>query len=154
MIKTSSNRIALVVRAATERDWPTIRDLLREAALPLDGAREHLGDFVVGTIDAQVVCAAGLEIYGADALLRSVVVAERFRGMEYGSALMVKIMQLAKQRGVARLFLLTSTAASYFGALGFVPASREEVPEAVKQSREFQGACPASATLLTAQINI
>jgi amino-acid N-acetyltransferase len=148
------DRETLVVRSAIAGDWEIIADLLREAALPLDGAREHLDHFVVGTINGQIVCAGGLEIYGSDALLRSVVVAERFRGMKYGLALMVKIMQLANERGVVRLFLLTTTAASYFGTLGFVPASRDEVPEAVKQSREFQGACPASATLLTALTNI
>lgn len=148
------NKTALLIRQATAGDWPAIKDLLREAALPLDGAREHLDHFVVGTLDGQIVCAGGLEIYGSDALLRSVVVAERVRGKKYGLALMAKIMQLANERGVARLFLLTTTAATYFGALGFVPASRVEVPEAVKQSREFQGACPASATILTAPTNI
>lgn len=144
----------MVLRTAIAADWSVIGHLLREAALPLDGAREHLDDFVVGTINGQIICAGGLEIYGSDALLRSVVVAERFRGMNYGLALMAKIMQLANEHGVARIFLLTTTAASYFGTLGFVPASREEVPEAVKQSREFQGACPASATLLIAQTQI
>lgn len=148
------NGTALAVRLANVEDWSMIADLLREASLPLDGAREHLDNFLVGTIDGAIVCAGGLEIYGSDALLRSVVVAEKHRGLKFGLALMGKIMQLASERGVARLFLLTTTAASYFGTLGFAPASREEVPEAVMQSREFQGVCPASATLLTAQTNI
>jgi amino-acid N-acetyltransferase len=150
----AQNNIALVIRQATAEDWPMIEDLLEEASLPLDGAREHLDHFIVGMINGQIVCSAGLEIYGSDALMRSVVVTERLRGMKYGLALIGKIMLLAKERGVLRLFLLTTTAADYFAALGFVPTSREQVPPAVKQSREFHGACPASATLLTAQTNI
>lgn len=143
--------IALVLRSATAQDWPVIADLLQAAALPLDGARGHLDDFAVGTISGRIACAVGLEIYGTDALLRSFVVAEQFRGMGYGLALMQKIRQMANERGVSQLYLLTTTAADYFGALGFVAASREAVPEALQQSREFHGACPASATLLTAQ---
>lgn len=145
---------ALAVRLANMGDWSMIADLLREASLPLDGAREHLDNFLVGTIDGGIVCAGGLEIYGSDALLRSVVVAKKHRGSKFGLALIGKIMQLASERGVTRLFLLTTTAASYFGTFGFAPAAREEVPEAVRQSREFQGACPASATLLSAQTTI
>lgn len=148
------NGAGLEMRAANVGDWSAIEDLLRDASLPLDGAREHLGSFLVGTVAGEIVCAGGLEIYGANALVRSVVVAEQRRGLKVGFALIAMLMQLARERGVTRLFLLTTTAASYFGALGFLPAARDEVPEAVMQSREFQGACPASATLLTAQTEV
>lgn len=143
----------LVLRPASAADWPAIGALLRRAALPLDGAREHLDDYLVGTVAGDIVCAGGLEVYGADALLRSVVVAPQCRGMGHGAALMASLMQLAKERGVAHLFLLTTTAADYFDGFGFAPASNDEVPQAMRRSREFQGACPASATLLAARVD-
>lgn len=146
------NKTALVIRPASEGDWPAIEDLLLKSELPLDGAREHLDNFVVGTLDGQIACAGGLEIYGSDALLRSVVVAQRLRGQGHGAALVATLTRIAREGGVSRLFLLTTTAASYFSAVGFVPTTRDDVPESVRQSREFQDACPASATVMTLQV--
>jgi amino-acid N-acetyltransferase len=143
--------MTLSLRPANEEDWSAIAALMRAASLPLDGARAHLHNFLVGKMDRTIVCAGGMEVYGSQALLRSVVVAEECRGVGFGAALTGALMARASALGVTRIFLLTTTAAAYFGSLGFVPASGDEVPPALRQSRQFQGACPASAALLSAQ---
>ena len=33
-----------------------------DGELPLEGARDHLDQFLVGSLDAELVCTAGLEI--------------------------------------------------------------------------------------------
>lgn len=85
---------------------------------------------------------------GSDALLRSVVVAPHARGRRFGVALVQELTQRAKQAGVERLWLLTTSAAPFFAKLGWRVAERAEAPVAIAQSRQFTDLCPASATLM------
>jgi amino-acid N-acetyltransferase len=143
---------ALAIRPATSHDWPAIKRLLLAEQLPLDGAQEHLARFTVGEAGGRLVCAGGLEVYGADALLRSVVVDTESRGKGWGRQLLVHLTEQAAGLGVTKLYLLTTTAEAYFTRLGYGAVSRSRVPEQLKRSREFQGACPASATVMTTRI--
>ncbi len=90
----------------------------------------------------------GLEGDGPDRLLRSVVVLAGRRGGGIGRALVAGIEQEARDLGVRRLHLLTTTAAPFFRALGYSDADRASAPSAVAASREFTSLCPASATYL------
>ena len=136
-------------RPATSADWGAIEALLNDARLPLDGAQEHLGAFVVGELGGVIVCAGALEHYGETALLRSVVVAASQRGAGAGGLLFDALEAMARSRGIGKLYLLTTTAAAFFARRGFTEGPRGEVPAALHASREFQGACPASATLMS-----
>lgn len=140
-------------RAAAANDWTAIESLLTEAQLPLDGAQAHLASFVIGEADGVPVCAGALEHYGAVALLRSVVVSADRRGCGVGGLLYDELIARARARGIGKLFLLTTTAAPYFARRGFLPEARDVVPTALQASREFQGACPASATLMSLSLN-
>ena len=136
-------------RPATNADWRAIEALLNDARLPLDGAQEHLHSFLVGDLDGSIVCAGALEHYGETALLRSVVVAACQRGAGTGGLLFEALNELAMSRGIGKLYLLTTTATAFFVRRGFTESTRDEVPAALHASREFQGACPASATLMS-----
>jgi N-acetylglutamate synthase-like GNAT family acetyltransferase/thioredoxin reductase len=138
----------LSFRSATGADWPAIAALLTAAALPLDGAQDHLAHFVVGEQGGQLIAAAGLEPYGGAALLRSVVVAEAARGSGIGALLWAEVARRAAARGMHRLYLLTTTAAAFFARQGFRTIARDEAPASLRASREFQGVCPASATVM------
>lgn len=144
---------SLDLRRPASADWPAIAQLLMAAGLPLDGARDHMDHFIVGEIDGELACAGGLEVYGADALLRSVVVAEEMRGRSCARQLLDLLIQDCIKLGVTRVYLLTTTAQAYFSKLGFTVVDRAEIPEPVRRSREFQGACPASATAMALQLN-
>ncbi|NEJ26303.1 GNAT family N-acetyltransferase, partial [Rhizobium leguminosarum] len=65
-----------------------------------------------------IVACAGLELYGSDALLRSVVVTERARHRGLGRALVGILERDAKIIGVRHLFLLSPSASDYFASLG------------------------------------
>ena len=65
----------VAVRTAGCADLPAVRGLLADAALPLDGVDEAFEHGIVAEADGRVVGAAAIEPYGADGLLRSVVVA-------------------------------------------------------------------------------
>ncbi|MRV73520.1 GNAT family N-acetyltransferase [Duganella sp. FT92W] len=138
----------LSIRPATSADWNAIAALLAAANLPLDGAQEHLAHFIVGEHDGRIVAVAGLEVYGDAALLRSVVVDSALRGHGYGDQLQATLAQRAAAQGIHRLILLTTTAAAFFAKRGFRTMTRSDAPSAMQASREFQGACPASATVM------
>lgn len=90
----------------------------------------------------------GLEGEGADRLLRSIVILADRRGHGFGRTLVTTLEQQARNRGVERLHLLTTTAAPFFRALGYTDADRGAAPRAVAASREFTALCPASAAYL------
>jgi amino-acid N-acetyltransferase len=136
----------MTTRDATDRDWDAISALLRRRGLPLDGARDYLAHFIVAVDDEGLAGVAGLEVYGESALLRSIVAAHDGRGI--GHVLVEQLIARARALGVTDLVLLTTTAAGYFPRFGFETVARTDVPEALLASREFQGACPSSATVM------
>lgn len=141
------------IRAATSADLPRVERLLTASELPLDGVRDALPTFVVAEADGDLVGVAGLEICCDDALLRSVAVAPDWRSRGVGRALVTRAIAEAEARGLRALYLLTTTAEHYFPSFGFNKIERSQVPDAVRATREFTEACPASATVMTRPIN-
>jgi amino-acid N-acetyltransferase len=137
-------------RAARPSDWPAIEALLVAAQLPLDGARDHLDNFIVGEAEGEVLCVGGYEAYERTGLLRSMAVAAALRGNGIGDQLLDAVKARARLQGAESLYLLTTTAAAFFSQRGFVQLDRNDAPAALQASREFQGACPASATMMVA----
>jgi len=137
------------IRPAGDTDLAAIEELLTQNDLPLDGVREALGTFVVAEADGDLVGVAGLEICCDDALLRSVAVSPEWRSRGVGRALVTRAISDAESRGIRALYLLTTTAEGYFPSFGFKSVERADVPEAVRATREFTVACPASAAAMS-----
>lgn len=137
-------------RTASGADLAAIKDLLRQAGLPFEDIEANaMPDFVVlRNADAGIIAAGGLERYGSDALLRSVVVCDEARGQGLGVRITRKLEERALQDGISTLYLLTNTAAGFFPRLGYESFDRNAVPAAVAASREFAQLCPASASCL------
>lgn len=85
---------------------------------------------------------------GADALLRSVVVSEPARNRGFGRVITEGLVTQAREAGVERLWLLTTSASDFFKTLGWRETDRAQAPEAITRSRQFSGLCPASAALM------
>ena len=143
-----SEQAKLALRRAAPNDWPLVADLLGALSLPLDGARDHLGEFVVAERGSAVVGCAAVERYADAGLLRSVAVAPAEQGRGTGRALVEWCLRDAGASGIRTVVLLTTTADRYFTRYGFEIVARDAVPDAVRASAEFQGACPASATVM------
>lgn len=135
----------VLIEPPAPADVEGLYGLLREAGLPLDGLDAHLSGALVAKVDGQVVGSAGVEQYGAAGLLRSVAVRESLRGTGLGRQLVEAVQERARAAGIARLYLLTETAAEWFPRFGFTPIPRSAVEPAVQASVEFTSACPASA---------
>ena len=136
------------VRAAAHTDLAAVERLLAASGLPLDGVSEALPWFVIAEADNDIVGVAGLEPCGEYALLRSAAVAESWRSRGVGRALVERVLADADARGIPALYLLTTTAETWFPAFGFQVVSRDEVPAEVRGTAEFGSACPASATVM------
>jgi arsenate reductase len=139
---------AIAIRAAEANERATVEALLLAAGLPILGVDEHFASFVVAKDGGRLLGAAGLELHGEDALLRSVVVAAEAKGTGLGSALTRRMLEDARERGVRAVYLLTTTAETFFPRFGFERVTRAEVPRRVQESREFREACPASAVVM------
>ncbi len=136
------------LRPARAEDLPALEALLRGADLPWEHLAPHLGAFVVGEESGSLVASAGLEIYGNDALVRSVALAPAQRSRGRGGALCDTLLGEARRRGVRDAYLLTTTASAFFARHGFEPIPRERAPDSIRSTREFAALCPASATLM------
>ena len=141
-----------MIESATKRDLPEIRGLLERLHLPLAGVDEHLPTMLVARDGEQIVGTAALELYADGALLRSVAVEPHLQGRQLGHQLTDAALQMASNRGVTAVFLLTTTAERFFPRFGFEPIGREQVPPFVRGSVEFQSACPASAIVMRKQL--
>jgi amino-acid N-acetyltransferase len=145
--------IAAVIESATERDLPGIRALLERLQLPLAGVDDHLTTMLVAKEGDEIVGTAGLELYADGALLRSVAVEPNRQGNQLGHQLTDAALHLASTYGVSAVFLLTTTAERFFPKVGFEQIQREQVPPSVRESVEFQSACPASAIVMRKQLS-
>jgi N-acetylglutamate synthase-like GNAT family acetyltransferase len=138
----------VTIRRATAADLGPVLGLLREAGLPAAGVADWFSSFVVAEEAGLVVGSAGIETYGAHALLRSVVVAPAMKGRGVGSGLGRAALDLATAAGACDAWLLTTTAERWFPRLGFRRVAREDVPAGLEASVELREACPASATVM------
>ena len=65
---------------------------------------------------------------------------------------MTRVIADAEARGIHALYLLTTTAERYFPSFGFQQITRDEVPNDIRETKEFQEACPASATVMACRL--
>lgn len=138
-----------VIRRATSVDFHAVSGLLTDSSLPLDGVPQSLDGFLVAESNGALVGVAGLESCCDNALLRSVAVRPEWRSKGLGRSLVERIIAEAEQRGIHGLYLLTTTAEHYFPSFGFRAIPRAAIPADVRETEEFRGACPASATVMT-----
>ena len=129
-------------------DLGELRDALAGAALPVSDLAEPGRAFFRFDDDVGLIGFGGLEGEGADRLLRSLLVVADRRGAGLGRAVLAALEARARGLGVARLHLLTTTAAPFFVANGYAAAERARAPAPIATSRESTALCPASAAYL------
>jgi len=106
---------------------------------------EHF--FLVGSTEA-ATGVAGIEIFGPQALLRSLAVASTLRTRGTGSLLVAHVEQHARTHGVREMFLLTTSALTFFTHRGYRAVRRETAPASIRTTREFAEVCPASSAFM------
>jgi len=145
--------MAAHIERARGSDRDGVLRLLNQSHLPLEGLAEHLATTLVVRDADTIVGSAALEIYADGALLRSVAVADGWRGRGLGQELTSAAIRLAEDLEATSIYLLTTTAEQFFPKFGFERIARTDVPDSVRASVEFTSACPASATVMRKRLS-
>jgi amino-acid N-acetyltransferase len=128
---------AIEIRSASTADLIPARALLIANALPLVGFPDVVA----------------LELFPDGALLRSLAVQQDVRGQHLGKQLVAAALDDVRRRDLGVVYLLTTTAESFFTRLGFGIVARDEVPDSLLGSVEFRSACPETATAMARRLD-
>jgi len=130
-------------------EWlDTAVSLLDGADLPTDDVDADTVELYVAHDGQERVGVGGVEAYDSDALLRSVAVGPSKRGDGYGSAIVDALESEARDAGVERLYLLTTTADDFFAARGYTETDRTDAPATIRETTQFAALCPDSAVCM------
>jgi arsenate reductase len=134
---------------------PGLQVQLAAAHLPTDDLQEpNRQFFAYDTLDGERAGYGGFELYGTDALLRSITVQQARRGHGIGKGIVALLLRRAFDRGARRAWLLTTDAQGFFEQAGFKAAVRQDAPATILATRQATALCPASAALLTRRIQL
>jgi amino-acid N-acetyltransferase len=128
----------LLLRSAAIGDVPYIHHLIEQYAAqgnllarPMSELYRHLRDFFVIEVNGAVAGCGALEIFTEDlGEVRSLVVADEFKGAGYGRLLVERIVEEARTIGLRRIMALTYVP-PFFHKLGFKTVPKETLPEKV-----------------------
>jgi amino-acid N-acetyltransferase len=134
---------------AETADLQPVSELLASQGLPHTDIAQHLQHCVIAKLGGAVVAVAGIEVSVPNALLRSVCVRESQQGRGVAARACELLEAYARNLGVTRFYLLTTTARAYFERQGFEVCSRAAAPEAIRATAEFRSLCPATAICMT-----
>ena len=101
--------------------------------------REHLetviGHFQVSERDGTVISCAALFCFPDEHIgeLACVAVQPEYRSAGRGDRLLARMEALARERGLLRIFVLTTQTAHWFRERGFAPARIEDLPVSRQQ---------------------
>jgi amino-acid N-acetyltransferase len=124
-------------------------NLLASAGLPVaDLTDEHMHAFFYTGSAAAPDALVGVEVYGGEALLRSLVVAEPLRSSGIGRTLVARAEVYAREQGASEIYLLTTTAERFFSTNGYLRAPREKAPPSIRSTPEFAELCPVSSAFM------
>ena len=137
-----------MLRPARPGDLSAITALLAELELPIRGVVDSLDSFVVVELEGRLIGVGGIELYGQEALLRSLAVSTEHQHCGVATTICDHLEAQAAQHGIESIYILTETAERFFARRGYVVVARSAAPEAIAASEEFTDLCPQSATFM------
>jgi amino-acid N-acetyltransferase len=135
------------------QDAGQVKRLLADCGLPADDAVDHIEHFLIARSGDDLAGTVGLELAGTSALLRSLAIAERFRGHGLATQLVDRLLAHCHTRRIESLYVLTLTAEDFFRRRGFAMAARTSAPEQIAATREFSTLCPDTAAFMVRRIH-
>ena len=138
----------IAITPARDTDVAQIKALLESSDLPVAGVDDHWRTFVVAKDGTRLVGCGGAEAYQVAALIRSIAVDPEYRSHGLGRKIVRQLLDRLSSHGLREFYLLTTTAEEYFKKRGFKTIDRDEVHPQLLSSREFQDACPSTATCM------
>jgi len=135
-------------RDAVNLDIELIEHLLQECSLPYNDLTKYIENFVVVEEENKIIGVGGFEKYGEVSLIRSLAVSHEYRGIGVGERIYSLLVSNINSTGINKVYLLTETAIDYFKKIGFIILSRENVPAAITNTKQFRELCPSTAVVM------
>lgn len=125
-------------------------ELLKASGLPTDDLQSSHALKLFGEDDfgGRLSGAVGYELYGPNALLRSLAVKPEMRGLGLGTRLVAFAESNAKQDGVQTIWLLTTNADKFFERHGYSHVERSRAPDSIATTAQFSSLCPVSSAFM------
>jgi N-acetylglutamate synthase-like GNAT family acetyltransferase len=95
----------------------------------------------------------GLEPYGPDVLLRSVLTLPPARRRGVGAAIVAALESEAQVLKGRTVWLITTDAQDFFTRLGYAAVARDEAPPAIRATRQFSSLCPDTAAVMRKRLD-
>jgi amino-acid N-acetyltransferase len=137
---------------ASQNSFSAAIALLKKNSLPTEDIDPGKQLFVVEEGD-NVVATVAVEYNYNDALLRSLSVSKEKRKSGIGAELVEFIEGYVQKQGVQRMYLLTTTAATFFSKRGYATIDRDNVPEFIKNTKEYRTICSSSSTVMKKELS-
>ncbi|MGY5852867.1 MAG: arsenic resistance N-acetyltransferase ArsN2 [Candidatus Thorarchaeota archaeon] len=137
------------LQRAGKDDLDLVLQLLNKVNLPIEGVKENFHNFLIlrESTETGIIGCIGLEVYGSNAILRSVAVHPEYQRKGVGVKLLNGAIDLARSIQVDKLYLLTDTAEHYFLNHGFEYIDRTTVPQSIGNSNEFTTLCLSATSM-------
>jgi amino-acid N-acetyltransferase len=141
---------------AQTSDEACIHELLQSVKLlTADLTTEHLQHFMVMQDGEEILGVAGVEhVSPHRGLLRSLAVWESYRGRGIAKTLYEAIENHACAMGMREVFALTTTIEPWLMRLGYERVERSDVPDDIRQTKEFSGLCADSAAVMRKTLRV
>lgn len=136
------------LRALLPAELPAVRALLAASDLPTDDIDDPSISLVGAFDDDALIGVVGLQACGGVGLLRSLAVAPSHRDRGMAGSLCERVFEMAGERAMESLWLLTTSAKDYFTRHGFEAVPRDEAAEAIRTTAQFTALCPSSAHVM------
>ena len=134
-----------------EFDKPA-RTLLRSQNLPVSDLPGEQITFYELLHEKKRVAIGATQFLEKEGLLRSVAVDPKAQNRGYGSKLVKRLMDVAREESLQELYLLTTTAEGFFEKFGFCTLNRDQTPTSIRSTEEFRSLCSESAVLMAKQL--
>jgi amino-acid N-acetyltransferase len=144
---------SITYSSAAPPDKNQIRRLLSECGLPTLYIHRHLKSFIVAKAAEKVVGVIGVEVYGRVGLLRSLCVAQAYRGQGIARMLNSEILAYAHMRKMERLYMFTLSAEKFASKLGFHKVDKRQIPKSIRSSWQFRSFRPYPVVCMMTEIS-
>lgn len=132
---------------ASQNSFSAAIALLKKNNLPTEDLDSGKQLFVVEEGD-EVIATIAVEYDYNNALLRSLSVSEEKRRTGIGAELVRFVEDYVAEQGVQNIFLLTTTASQFFSIRGYQIVYRSNVPDFIKNTKEYSFICASSSILM------
>lgn len=122
--------------------------LLSATDLPVDDLSDPAIELHAAIDGGRLLGVVGLQWLDGTALLRSLAVEHAGRDRGVGAKLCEAAERAARERALASLWLLTTSARDYFIRRGYQVAPRDEAPPSVRATAQFTSLCPSTAVVM------